>query len=567
MKSEPRKGKPVARVAVKIASWAAALQAVVPAAAASTAPKTEDQQLQELWERDTSAFARCFDIADKDAIVVPYEPTALQEAVWSFLDEHKRSQFLKGRQIFCTTAVATYALKQCWLRPGFRVCLAAHDDKSAMEIGEFYAKLHAGNPYLREKMPRIDKGAHKITFANGSQILIGTANSKFWQGQPCNFAHLTEAAKYDNLGETIGDLGQCVPPSGWIVLESTANGDNSFRKYWYDKRSRFKKCFLCWLDHPEYVSDEPLPGDLLEAEIEHIKKYNLSPERASWWVQKYREMDPEMRHRVDEQYPCVPDDAFLVSGDKFLRKPVPLPPPSPIYTNGVSLLLPYDKRHQFVAGVDTASGSQQGDYSTVVILDVTARAVAATMQVRVAGPEFATIARELLRLYHDPLTVCEINTFGLSVSNYLRDQGVPQFMMIQTRGLSVTLQSSHGWMTDPATRPILQGGIFVALTGRNPWTIGCLRLASELNALQYDKKGAAHAPSGSHDDLALGFALAIQGVPQVREPEEKAPVVQRVLSAVQAEWERIVSGKFRTGRAKDDEFIPSKPRQGDFTDS
>ena len=238
---------------------------------------TENAKLEHLlavWKADMEAFAESFDIRDKELNIIPFVPTQPQKQVFSTVSTSRKSFILKGRQMFVTTAVAICALRDCLFKPGMRVCVAAHDDKAAIEVGQFYIALHAGNELLRELMPVVRSRDHKIVFGNGSKILIGTANSEFWRGFPTHFAHLTEAALYDDMGKTLASLGQTVPKNGTLVVESTAFGENDFYHMWNDKRSTYAKTFLCWKDHHEYRAKDPLPKDLTDDERRYIFAHN-----------------------------------------------------------------------------------------------------------------------------------------------------------------------------------------------------------------------------------------------------------------------------------------------------
>lgn len=499
--------------------------------------------LLSLWFRDMVSFAKCFDIRDKELNTIKFEPTVPQKKLFDALDNNLLVQVLKGRQMFVTTGVGLYVLRECLKHPGFRVAVAAHDDRAAVEIGQFYRALHAGNKILSHLMPTVTRGDHKIGFSNGSQILVGTANSEFWAGFPTHFAHMTEAAKYDNLGSVMASLGQTVPRSGRMVMESTAFGDNLYASTWRDERSQFHKLFLSWLDHPEYAIDTARKSDTTDVEQEYIKRHGLDEKQAEWFVWKFRTMPMEERHLFDREYPAAAEVAFQQSGDKFIRNPIPLPPAIKVHQGGISIIHEYSPFNQYVAGVDTASGSAEGDFSTVVILDVTKRSVAATMQVRLPIEDFKQEARKLLTAYGDPVSTVEINSYGLTVSGFMRDAGVPLYRTEKVRGLATTLRHQHGWETTSATRPILFGSIYEAVCGQSRWKVGCVRLVKEINALVYNDRGKPQAPSSGHDDLAIAFGLALQAVPQAHPASQNAKENGPILTPAQLEWQAIKEGR------------------------
>lgn len=522
-------------------------------------------QLVDSWIESDEDFAATFDIRNKDGDTIPFVPTSLQVTIFNDIATNKFLQVLKGRQMYCTTAVVIPALKTCFVKPGSRVCVAAHDERSAMEIGAFYRMMHDGNQALRELMPLKtgSKGQRIMAFANGSKILFGTANSEFWRGFPTHFAHLTEAAMYDNLGKTIASLGQTVPASGKIVIETTANGDNTFREMWDDKSSRYFKRFLCWLDHPEYFSDLPLPKDLTDVERDYISRRQLPQRRASWWVEKRRTMPIAERHLIQQEYPTTPEEAFLLSGDKYLKRQVPLPPQIQPDGAGVVVCEPYQKDCEYAAGIDVGAGSERGDFSTVVIGNKTKRTVAAVMQVRLPTALFKLSAETLLRAFGNPTTAVEVNTYGLDVQNYLLEKGVPMYRTVEYGGMAFTFGSGNGWVTAPNTRPILFGAIMEACTGQGAWAIGDRRLAEELNALCYDKNGKPGAPRNGNDDLAAGFGIMLMACAQARPAEFVPTKIDPYESPAEKEWRLITEGGWSATRRKEDQPVELA---GDFYD-
>lgn len=482
----------------------------------------ETQQLQallETWAGSLDVFSRSFDIRNKDLDTIPFVPTAPQRAVFETIEANKRSFFLKGRQMFITTATVITALRECLFRPGTRVCVAAHDDKSAIEVGNFYVEMHANNPLLRELMPITRNRDHKIVFGNKSKILIGTANSEFWRGFPTHFAHLTEAAMYDDMGATLSSLGNTVPKNGIIVVESTAYGENDFYHMWKDRRSSYARRFLCWKDHHEYRSDDPIPGDLTDDERAYIRTHGLTKQQASWYVDKRRGLPPDKLPMFDQEFPATADMAFLLSGNKFLTRTVRVPAPAQVDASGISRIEPFDAKSQYAIGIDVASGSTDGDFSTVVVGNLTKKSVACTVAVRMAEAEFKYLARKIAAEYGDPTSCIEITTIGVDTSDHFRQEGVPQYITERVKGMATTLVQQYGWETNPQTRPILFGRIFEASIGASPWIIGCRRLVEQLNSLCYNRDHKPQAPKGEHDDLAVAFGLMVMAVPQARPPK------------------------------------------------
>lgn len=508
----------------------------------------QGKQIIAKWYTNLVAFAVCFMIANKRNETVKFTPSRPQRTMFEILMREKRVLILKGRQMWITTSVAIYALWLCLFKPGSRVAVATQADHTAKEICKFYIKLYRGNALLMQLLPLgRDPSEHAMVFENGSQILFGTANTGFWRGQPTQLLHLTEASDYDDLGQTLAAAGESVDKECQIIIESTGQAENDFCEMWRDERSSYYKRFLCWLDHDEYRSDKPIRGTLDEVEAAYLKKHahRMTKEQAQFWVDKYRSQAPAKRHLVFCEYPSTPEEAFLASGARWLRRAVPTPPARAPDDDGTLRIYSYNPQHQYSAGIDVSAGSSDGDYSTVVIGDITTRKVVATMQVRMPVREFRHFAKKLLNEYHDPITAVEVNFDGRDLATELREDGIPQYRMPDFGGTSTELKEQHGWRTDSETRPILFGGMYDAVCVGDPWEVGCFRLVSELNALCYRKAGQSTRPDhpkNGHSDLAVAFGLMIQAISQAYPPEERPKPVEKVLTPLQLHEQILETG-------------------------
>ena len=509
------------------------------------------EQLQEDWRTSAEAFASCFHIADKNARTVEFVVSPPQRQALHLLENHKKGIILKGRQMWITTIMLIWQIRLCWMRPGVTCVVVLHTDANAVLMSDRCENLYHGNEILTDLMGITQKNAHRILFDNGSQILFTTANSPFLRSFPVNFAHFSEARDYDDLGATLASLK--VASDGQIFIESTAGGEDDFHGIWTDKDTDFAKQFLCWRDHPEYTRPDPLPTPLLKIEREYITRNRLNQGEASWWVKERRGLAPHKRHLMQQEHPSTPEEAFLLSGDRFIKRQVPVPPGDPKTPNehGIVVLEPFDPTCQYSIGIDPAPGSsEKGDPTAVVILNITRKTIALTQEFREPTREHEARTRRLIAEWGDPMTVVETAAEGLGLCDYLRGAGVPMFHMISYSGLNPELLPRHGWRTDVTTRPILWGEIYQAASGEWPVTIGCHRLVHQLNALCYDKKGKPAAPKTGNDDLAVAFGLALLGSSQAL-PATHQVVVRK--SATQTALEKI-----------DEMLLKAQNGEGDF---
>ena len=485
----------------------------------------EYAELKRIWTEDPEAFARCFTIADKSTKIVDFDVSLPQRRALNALMNYRRGVILKGRQMWITTIMLIWQIRMCLIQPGSTTVCAMHTDANAVLKAGFALDLYRGNPALTEMMKVDRSNDHRILFDNGSQMLFTTANNEFLRSMPIHFAHFSEARDYDDLGASLASLK--LAPNGQCFIESTAGGEDDFHAIWVDPDADYNKLFLCWRDHPEFRSTKSLPDKLLDVEREYIKLHRLNQQEAQWWVWERRSLAPHKRHLMQQENPSTPDEAFLLSGDRFLKRQVPVPAGDPVEANerGIVILEEYDPTCQYAIGIDPAPGSSdKGDPTGIVILNVTRRKVAATQELREPTRAHEALTRKLIASYGDPVTVVETAQEGLGLCDYLRAEGVPMFHMISYSGLNPELLPRHGWRTDVTTRPILWGEIYQAASGEAPMAVGCHRLAKQLNLLQYDKKGKPAAPKNGHDDLAVAFGLACLGASQALPARNKAPV-------------------------------------------
>ena len=521
--------------------------------------------LLEQWAQSPRAFAECFRIKNKDRTEVDFRVSVPQQLALEALTNYQKNVFLKGRQMWITTICLVWQLRLCLFKPGAICAVGMQSDFNARQMSLTAHNLYKGNDVLMELMPIDRQNDHQILFANGSQMLFVTANSPVLRSMPLNFAHLSEVRDYDDLGETLASIK--VAPEGTLLLESTAGGEDDFYHIWNDRESAFRKTFFCWRDHTEYRSPVGIDGSLLEVEKEYVKRHNLSRAETNWWVRERRALPLHKRPFMVQEHPTTPEEAFLLSGDKYLLRQVPLPPGDARDPDemGIVVLHPYNPTHQYVVGIDPAPGSsEKGDPTGLVIIDITDRCVALTQEIRQPTRDFEGPCLQLIKAYGSPLTVIETAAEGLGLCDFLRGAGISMYHMTAFGGLSQTMLPRHGWRTDVQTRGILFGEIYEGASGGNRWHITCHRLVRQLNALCYDKRGKVAAPKNGHDDLAVAFGLALLGISQALPANQSLETQAEPKSALDA-YMRDLERAMATG-AMDSFDFGTESQGADFFD-
>lgn len=190
---------------------------------------------------------------------------------------------------------------------------------------------------------------------NKAHFYCGTASARVGgRGGVVQKLLFSEAAFYPDKKELRakeiieGTLRQVDLNSGWVFVESTANGDlNHYAKMWNDAKaglSRFKPRFYNW---KEFYTDEQF--EIIKSEF----------------------TDKRM---IPQEYPLTPEEAFLSSGDRFF---------DPTITTNIKIEQPilvvgqwsyYDEfkpGHRYILGSDVSEGVKRHN-STIVILDLDA---------------------------------------------------------------------------------------------------------------------------------------------------------------------------------------------------
>ena len=256
----------------------------------------------------------------------------LQPAQVDYLRRSGRLNLVpKARQLGMTTIGFLDDLVECWTYPNTNfLLLVQSDDDVAPTTGKLlylnneaqsHIQLDDGVLQLRPKIER--DSDHLIKWANGSQALIRTANSKS-VGRSLAFhrVHGTEVAFWDDR-EAERVIAAVLGASGAIerfkcTLESTGNGPTGLFYRLCDKARQgagdWQLLFYNWLWASEYSLDgEPL-GALTEYE-QRLGEFRATEAQIRWWRQEYERF--KVLGKGDEffqEYPLELKDCFQSLG-------------------------------------------------------------------------------------------------------------------------------------------------------------------------------------------------------------------------------------------------------------
>lgn len=504
-------------------------------------------------------------IEDERGLIVPFE---LNEAQLEVYREIKRQEasgrairilILKGRQQGMSTLCQMRLLWRMLTRPGSRCQTVGHN---LAGIHELYGKVDRGirelPDFLRPDLEPGGERGRRMRFADPLRSSYRGDSAadpeQVGRGTTIQYAHLTEIPQWARPDETMQAVLATIPdyPDTEIYVETTAKGASGwFYETWIDsiravergEEPEFVPVFVPWFKTARYARKQR-PGEppLDRNERAFKKQYGLTDEQVLW----YRDQRKRFGERVTEEYPSSWEEAFLSSGLPFFRRDslefyrerrrepdrkghfrldretgkasfeLEAFGPTWVFSQPVP-------EHRYSVGVDFASGRAR-DYSTIVVIDVDGKEIVATHQSKLLPDDVLTEAVALARIYNDAIIVPERSGIGQSpVDRLVNEWGYPNVYR-ETDTVRVRKQrgARFGFATSVGTRRwLLEDMAHVVHT--RAIDIPCSRLVDEMQSFVYtdDEGDHAAAGEGSHDDLVMGFAIALRGFTSA--PPKKLP--------------------------------------------
>lgn len=503
--------------------------------------------------KDFPYFARNYlKIVDINGADCSLELNRAQKLIIRSLETNNNLMILKARKLGSTTVVAGYFLWKALFKKNTSIAVVAHTDEAARAIFGIYKHFYKNLP--NEMRITATKSRHnELALKSGSLIKVGTAQSESFRGQTYQYIHASEYAFWPSLEKTIMGLFGTADANATIILESTANGLNQAYEMWKGE-SGFEKLFLGWTLDARYVRPKPAFRDLTKEERGYIEKHELPAQQANWFVNHLRTKAANNWQGFNQEFPVSAEMAFVTSGSRFFPDPWPVRSTVP----GLKVYQERQKFHVYSVGVDTASGSPGGDFSALMVLDVTnpkAIRMVASYYDRVAPSEYKQIVHDLCEKY-DALAVVESNSYGLSIIEHLQSKTYPrQFRDQAWDTVTSRWKTRLGFNTNAKSRNLLLARLYEYVT--QGWVKVCdENFMAEANTLVYNSRGKVEAASGKHDDMVMATGLALMGLDQVDEIIQEVVQQQRPSNiAEMLEWERATGRSFKA--AKDHEFAPS----------
>lgn len=250
-----------------------------------------------------------YTIIDKDKTEVPFKQQAAQDDFLRMMAWYHMIVILKARKMgFSSTALGVATTK--FLTGRNERCVSMSFDQTAGEKQLGRAKHYIKSfEYIKSQQLGYDfkvpmkynsksemmwegKDEQGKTFTN--TLRIGTAKSaSFGRGDDITFLHLTEVAFCDDVDTLLAAVGEAVVRNAHIILETTANGFNSFKKFW-DEAMLNRRGAACLFYLPQWEYDQ----EYLDARLKKLGE-----------------------RLFQQEYPPDPETAFITSGGTYFQKP------------------------------------------------------------------------------------------------------------------------------------------------------------------------------------------------------------------------------------------------------
>ena len=519
---------------------------------------TNGKLLAEVKRNPEKLVELVFVVVDKNQKTMPFFLNDVQHEFMDTLNQAKEDYeagiitdisllVLKGRQQGFTTLVTAYQLSCSILNRNFQGFTLADKSDNSEAIFQNKAKF----PY--SQLPDCLKPSEK--FNNRKQLLfekinsswaVDTATKDVGRSRTVNFFHGSECAFWkDGIAPIQGALGEAFTKNCIKIYESTANGYNDYQKMW--ESGVHINCFYEWWKTKEYrisFRSEAFMEEFLH-QIDTKKGWiwdrlrwlrgdkHLEPEQLFWYWNKYdKYLDKDL---IKQEYPCTPQEAFLLSGknvfdtavilDRLSRLPKPIKVGYFRYdydglriTNvkWVNDRSGYIKIFQlpntpafteYCIGGDTAG--EGSDFFTGHVLDARTGIQVAKLKHQFDADQYTKQMYCLGMYYKWALLGIEANFDSYPIME-LQRLGYPnQYAREAPDTYTGKLEKRFGFRTTSLTRPTAISRL-VEVVREHCDTINDKETLEELLTIVRNEKGRIEAPEGGHDDDMMGLAIAHQ---------------------------------------------------------
>lgn len=560
--------------------------------------EAREQIMNEFDEKPERLIELFFVIVDKNQQTVPFFLNDVQVEFADILNvaiedfkagrrNHLKFLLLKGRQQGFTQFITAYQLASCLVRKNFAGFTLADSAENTEVIFTDKAKFPYDNlpEYVKPTQKYNNRRELHFQKPNGrglnSRMRVSTAgNEDVGRSKTVNFFHGSEVAFWKDLRAILKALGEALTKNCISILETTANGYNSYKALWDDDANNWDKLFFPWWKTREYrlpfeselarvnflhrieassLTDDAQQEEWAYSRCKWLLENGVDIEQAYWYYNKWRDLHEDIK----QEYPCSPNEAFMSTGQNYFSienltrrleevkrllkegdhllaqgyftyeygqdpytKDKIILPETIVWNDSVSgeikLYAEAEDRVNYTIGGDTASDGSNNNIAQVIDKLGTQHAV-----LTIAKDEdlFAEQMFCLGWYYNTALISPEIN-HSTHPTKVLVERGYPN---VYIRGgaeapldMGQKVLPKYGYRTDQNNRPVMLGELR-ELVRDHVERINDLETLQEMLTFVKNAKGKPEAEEGENDDRVLAYAIAMQ-TSTLRDTEQNKPL-------------------------------------------
>ena len=504
-----------------------------------------------------------FIVVDKNQKTMPFFLNNVQKKFINILNQARKDfekgiitdislLILKGRQQGFTTLVTAYQYAYSILHKNFQGFTLADKSDNAEAIFQNKAKfIHSQIPDALKPTEKFNNRKQFLFEKLNSSWAVDTATKDVGRSRTINFFHGSECAFWkDGISPIQAALGEAFTKNCIKIYESTANGYNDYQKMW-DSGAHIN-CFFEWWETDEYrlkipkgLSQDDFLKDIETKDTWIFKRLKwlkdevkLDIEQLYWYYKKYETyLNKDL---IKQEYPCSPEEAFLLSGAnvfdveiilnhlKTIKKPIKIGYFLYDYdgTNITNIRWRNDpngyikiynvpnspKVTKYCIGGDTAGDGS--DYFTGYVLDAETGKLVAKLRHQFDADMYAKQMYCLGMYYKYALIAIESNFDSYPIMELTRLGYKNQYVREHLDTYTNKLTKSFGFRTTSVTRPTIISRL-IEIIREHIELIDDEDTLVELTTITRNEKGRIEAPAGGHDDQMMGLAIAYQAREQV----------------------------------------------------
>ena len=443
-----------------------------------------------------------------------------------------RAIILKARQ----QGISTYSAARCfwksYFNPNSRAVVMAHDAPTSSALFDMTRNLidHMEDD-MRPKYAKSNAKEMKFEHNNAQYKLYTAGSPQAGRGTTSTILHASEVAFWQHDAEILAGLFQGISqaPGTEVILESTANGaSGEFYRLWKGAvagENGYIPVFIPWFVTSEYRT--PIPSqynlELTTEEEKLIEDHDLDLEQIYWRRLKIAESGAR---KFQQEYPAVPEEAFLVSGTHVFDPKVThdmvseAPIRKSLYNDQMGCFDEDKEGHlqvwqapnfhdRYVIGADISMGAQQ-DYSVATVFNDKQEMVA-MLRTNIIDPgTFGDILFYLGRYYNNALLCVESNSIGNTTLDRLRQmQYVNLYFESKVAAMRTEETEKLGFRTTSASKPRIIGHLKRCVEDLDI-RVPAVEAIQELCDYIQTEGGKTEALAGSHDDIIMAMAISME---------------------------------------------------------